>query len=520
MNKKILLGMTIIIFVIFGGFVVKQKTNTTAIEEKVIDPCIEYIERVRAKENNEDLVEKYKDLLIIDSHNHDATSYQKMSAIWNKYYIDKIAVSGYVARKNSILTDQLTWEAYQEYPDQIYPFFGGFDPYSTDSLKMIKEQLEKGYVGIGELAAPSHNSSTVSNSEWKAENAMDGILPEVYKLAGEYKVPVLLHIDPPHGSSIEVLEQAANQYPETTFIFGHANAFNDPESLINLASNHPNIILDIFAGFTAYNQASGLALSDFSALIEKFPNQVVMSTDSGYGIEYEEAILAMYELIDILKPETACKVSHQNFQKLMEGQKSTENQINLIDDYANQLKREVKQPTSKLEANKMIFSLEKELDLDRKPFNMKEFSPKEVGESKQKTFNELNEMDMVAISRDLIEKLQRGMYSEEIEDLNYEELHSTIYFEGAILEKYKMGRATSPYLHKYRYHNLTFSNEIVSMNEDDFMYEGDLYEYVTSLETNERTTDVSRFKIWVAYDKETNSYKIKDELAVGIQVKD
>lgn len=49
----------------------------------------------------------------------------------------------------------------------------------------------------------------------------------------------------------------------------------------------------------------------------------MLSTDSGYGLSVESAALALYEIIDLLSPETAAKVAFQNYERLIELQPPT-----------------------------------------------------------------------------------------------------------------------------------------------------------------------------------------------------
>ncbi|MFD1735076.1 hypothetical protein ACFSCX_00735 [Bacillus salitolerans] len=98
--------------------------------------------------------------------------------------------------------------------------------YEEEGLKIVKENLEKGFMGIGEVAAASTYSPIVSKLKWKAEHPMDGNLPLIYEMAAQYKTPLLLHIDPASGHPIAQLERALIIYRDTTFIFAHANVEN------------------------------------------------------------------------------------------------------------------------------------------------------------------------------------------------------------------------------------------------------------------------------------------------------
>jgi predicted TIM-barrel fold metal-dependent hydrolase len=270
--------------------------------------------------SEEDLVEKYKDLKIIDVHNHDASGrayIESINGIWAKYDIDQIVLFGEFSCPLAIDSDAIAWEAYESHPERFYPFFSGFDLHSETCLTIVKENLEKGYFGLGEVIAASTYSPFNKDKPWKGEHPMDGYFPEIYELCAQYQAPILLHIDPPYGLPITKLVEAVETYPNTTFIFGHANAYTSPAYLAVLLENHSNLFIDFFAGFTAYNPNSGYKLADFVPIIEKYPDQFLISSDSGSEITYDEAYKAIYELIDQLPHEIAEKVAAINFEHLM-----------------------------------------------------------------------------------------------------------------------------------------------------------------------------------------------------------
>src|ERR1700730_7937230 len=111
---------------------------------------------------------------------------------------------------------------------------------------------------------------------------------------------------------MDKLEEALDKHPNTIIIFGHANAFNSPENIKYLLEKHPNLYADFFAGFTALNPDSRNKLEDFIPVMKQFPDQFMLSTDSGYGIESEEAAIgAIYQLLDKLgDPTLARKIAH------------------------------------------------------------------------------------------------------------------------------------------------------------------------------------------------------------------
>ncbi|MBW9235466.1 amidohydrolase, partial [Leptospira santarosai] len=83
-----------------------------------------------------------------------------------------------------------------------------------------------------------------------------------------------------------------DNHPKTTFIFAHGNVHTSPEFLRELLGRHENLMIDFFAGYTAYNQTSKFQLVDFVPLVEEYPNRFVLGSDSGYDIGIEKSYLA------------------------------------------------------------------------------------------------------------------------------------------------------------------------------------------------------------------------------------
>jgi predicted TIM-barrel fold metal-dependent hydrolase len=306
------------------------------------------------------LYDRYKDLTVIDAHYHGFAILIPNS--WNKYNIDRTALFWAISEPRARFTDMLSWWAYRLHPDRVYPYFAGIPIYDPQGLTITRENLEQGYMGIGEIVGASTDSPVASVMEWKSKHPNDGNLPEIYDLAAAYRVPVLLHVDPPRGYVIQMLEQAMVEHPHTLFVFGHANAYNPPENIEDLMSRHSNLYIDIFAGFTAYNPDSSNKLGDFAPLIEQHPDRFFISTDGGYDLGYDHAALAMYELLDLLTPQTACRVAYQNLEQIMEMQLPTEAQVARIQELSRLLGESGTKKLNKRIANELIFELENKVD--------------------------------------------------------------------------------------------------------------------------------------------------------------
>lgn len=310
----------------------------------------------KSKNSGKELYDVYRDLTVIDIHNHDAENPGAIDK-WGRFGIDGIVLFGDISEPSAMETDKRAWEQYRKEPSRVYPSFAGFPIYEDEGLSIVQQNLENGYLNIGEVAAASTHSPVVSKVAWKAKHPNDGNFPKIYDLAAKYRVPILLHIDPPFGEPIVRLEEALDQHPDTAIIFAHANAYNPPENIEPLLKKHSNLYIDFSAGFTAYNSESTNKLADFVPLIERYPDRFMLSTDSGYGLTTEEAAKALYEIIDLLSPETALKVAYQNYERLIELQPPTDTQIRTIQTLSARSRKFGTYRLNKRLANELIFRL-------------------------------------------------------------------------------------------------------------------------------------------------------------------
>ena len=335
-------------------------------KDKTVAKEIEYMRKSQGE-----LPEKYYDLKIVDMHSHDVDSldlaerrnnenFTSIRDTWEKYGIDRTVLFGAVSDPAAVKSDRLTWQYYRKYQTQIYPAFAGF-PITNEGngLTTVKKNLEKGYMQIGELFGASTYSPFASVA-WKAKHPNEGILPEVYDLAASYQVPVMLHIDPPRDFPLSQFELAMDNHPSTTFIFAHGNVHTSPEDLRELLSKHENLIIDFFAGYTAYNPGSQYDLRDFTPVVEEYPDRFVLGSDSGFDVGLDNAYLAMYEFIDLLTANAAAQIAYQNAEWLMERQLPTDEQLTKIIDLIKDTDLEDKEfRLNKRQAHELIFQLEK-----------------------------------------------------------------------------------------------------------------------------------------------------------------
>lgn len=273
------------------------------------------------------IINIYNSIVIVDAHNHDACNqcnpvyipnrFEKGNSLRKKYGVDKVVLFGDYSRSKAVYTDSVTFEIYKKNPDFVIPFIAGINIHDSLCLGYIKEYFDVGIAGIGEIVGASTYSPNASSAEWKPKHPLDGYLPEIYEMCALYKRPVLLHIDPPFGEGVEKFIEAARRYPETNFIYAHANAYAPPGFLRSLIEANPNIYIDFFVGFNTANPGRKYELKDFVPIIEEYPDRFVICTDSGAELEKEEdAYWAFYSLFELLDYDVVEKIASKNILSL------------------------------------------------------------------------------------------------------------------------------------------------------------------------------------------------------------
>ncbi len=360
------LGLVVGIFLFAASCSAGSRPAETVVEADVgyaPDPAAADMVR-QLRENrrpNAYLTDVYEPLTVIDIHNHDAHT-NDPAGWWGAQGMDRLVLFGDVSEPSAQMTDAMAWGHYRSNPERIYPSFAGFPVYDEEGPRIVERKLEQGYLAIGEVVAASTASPVVSQVEWKAQHPNDGHLPDIYELAAVYKAPILLHIDPPNGMPISYFVRALREHPDTIFVFAHANVFNPPSHVEGMIKEFPNLYIDFCPGFTAYDPGSGNKLEDFVPLIESYPDRFFLSTDGGYGIGKTRAAYAMFEIIDLLSPETAVKVAYQNYERLIEQQPPTKTQIAKIKELSAKLDEPKRYSLNKRKANELIFELERRVE--------------------------------------------------------------------------------------------------------------------------------------------------------------
>jgi predicted TIM-barrel fold metal-dependent hydrolase len=191
-----------------------------------------------------------------------------------------------------------------------YLYFASADPVARDAGDVLRRCVGRKAIGFGEM---------------KFKVAIDSPeMHDIYRLAGELKVPVLLHIGGEYNSGIERFESILKAYPKVSFI-GHATAWwahvsRDVTSGLSyptgpvkrggitdrLLGDHANLFGDLSAksGLTALTRDEGFA----AEFVDRHARKLIWGSDcpcldgKGAGLEAgyciaERSLAALRKLV-------------------------------------------------------------------------------------------------------------------------------------------------------------------------------------------------------------------------------
>jgi len=199
-------------------------------------------------------------------------------------------------------------------------------------LSSVRERLERGAAGIGELSIAHYGGGDPSGSA--ANEADDEGLLALYDLAGEFNAPVIAHLDYSETTH-EAWQAALAHNRDTRFVWAHAGD-TGPEVVRAHLEAHPNLQVDLscrnpveaFAHRPYSEEEMSIAELDretlkpeWAALLEDHPERFLFGSDIGPGDRNEavEDIAAFYRrMLGQLSPEAAAAIGHDNAVALVE----------------------------------------------------------------------------------------------------------------------------------------------------------------------------------------------------------
>lgn len=276
----------------------------------------------------------------IDAHSHfklgSAPAVQDLMALY-----DQVGVRGV------LLFGEPWWtatEARDAFPARVTPFLAesygaALHPDSSYVNPDGLQQLLGARVvrGLGEVIlrhSPYQLSALHGYASAPANNvpADDPRLIAAYRVAGEHGVAVNVHQEAAFSGE---LGRALLAAPETTFVWAHAG--HGPASVLDgMLRRHANLMADLSARSpwlgpgTVLTRADGTLAPDWSALLHRFPDRIVVGLDlfarEHYAPGYIAQMVGYYRgLLGQLDPAVAQAIGHDNAERIapFEGLSST-----------------------------------------------------------------------------------------------------------------------------------------------------------------------------------------------------
>lgn len=249
------------------------------------------------------------------------------------YYLDTDARAYYFSATDLLLANELLRQP-AEIQKRFFPFLGGINPLdqnAADYLELVLKSYPPGFwKGIGEVMSRHDDLTAFTYGE--PPRADHPALMKVYRLAAERKLPVLIHHNISSASMqnpiyLKELENALRDNPRTRIIWAHAGISRRVvvptlvSELRRVLATYPNLSVDIsWVVYPEYIGKNSQSLITWAALLEEFPERFMIGSDKvAHWAGYREEIRKYDPLLDLLKPETARKVTRENILRIVDG---------------------------------------------------------------------------------------------------------------------------------------------------------------------------------------------------------
>ena len=264
-----------------------------------------------------------------------------------KYYLsDAAPVYWYSGTDYRLLNEYKSLK--EEDQKRLHPFITGFNPTDLNAAAQLEQMIKtdpKVWQGVGEVFTRHDDLSAITEGETPRANHQ--ALKKLYKMAGKYDLPVLLHSNLTSKRDkgwlyLEELEDALESAPETRFILAHAGTsgtlhrwqtHEDLNKLIDkLLTKYDNLWIDmswsVLEPYITESETPGIDVDrgktrkgvsiNWMHLLEKYPDRFMIGSDVVGKYKSQGKILHDFdELFDHLKPETVKKVAEENFLSIL-----------------------------------------------------------------------------------------------------------------------------------------------------------------------------------------------------------
>jgi predicted secreted protein len=248
------------------------------------------------------------------------------------YYLDSDARAYYFSATDLLLANELLRQPV-EIRERFLPFLGGINPLdqnAAEHLELVLKSYPQGFwKGIGEVMSRHDDLTAFTYGE--PPRADHPALMKVYRLAAERKLPVLIHHNISSASMqnpiyLKELENALRENPRTRIIWAHAGISRRVvvptlvAELRRVLSAYPNLSVDIsWVVYPDYIGKDSQSLKIWAALLEDFPERFMIGSDKvAHWAGYRGEIRKYDPLLELLKPETARKVTRENILRIVD----------------------------------------------------------------------------------------------------------------------------------------------------------------------------------------------------------
>lgn len=232
-------------------------------------------------------------------------------------------------------TDYMLMRDYTRLPPEeqarFFPFAGGIncnDKFAAKHLARVLDDFPDMFYGIGELMSRHDDLTALTYGE--PPRANHPALLEVYDLAADYAMPVLIHHNITGSYMAEPIylkemQEALAHNRKTNIIWAHVGISRRveipdlPQITGSMLADNPNLYFDIsWVVFDDYINKDARSLDTWAALFESWPDRFLVGSDKvGRWATYPKEITKYHTFLKLLSENTRRKVSSDNVLSLL-----------------------------------------------------------------------------------------------------------------------------------------------------------------------------------------------------------
>lgn len=263
--------------------------------------------------------------MLIDGHRHYTVGKSSVSDLIEEMDIDgfdKTLLFGYNGMSyngDCHSEDHHILEVYRQFPDRVIPFLCGFRFDDPETPHYVKTHLTEGsFRGLGEILL---GHKELGDKYHSGIAYTDERVLEVFRIAGDFGVPVLIHAD---GVYANDFIQCVRLCAETNFIWAHcAYDFSDakgdkasePMKLRELLLTLDNLYFDM----SMYNVSPSYMLEEgWLGIFETFSDRFLLGLDMTHDYCRQSKWVKPYmEILEMMSSGARARISGENLLRLI-----------------------------------------------------------------------------------------------------------------------------------------------------------------------------------------------------------